>query len=63
MTPKQKELLEMFESLGFNIKRMTLEQLTEELLHKYVEVSTALEWTSEENFERELLRMTKTATN
>lgn len=57
MTAKQKEQLEKFESLGFNIKRLTYEQCVDELMHKYVTLADALEYTEEEKFERELKRV------
>lgn len=63
MTPKQREQLKTFEELGFNIRKLNYEDLVEELLHKYIEVSMALDYTNEQTFEKELLRVTRTKTN
>lgn len=63
MTDQQKEQLKTFAELGFNIKSLTYIELVEELIHKYIEVSMALDYTAEETFEKELLRVTKNKTN
>lgn len=59
MTPKQKENLDAMQSLGFNTMRMSYDECVDELIHKYVEASSACEWTEYERFRYELERLKK----
>lgn len=45
MTPKQKENMEAFQELGFSTRHLNYDELVSELIHKYIEVSMACEYT------------------
>lgn len=57
MTPKQKEQLKVFESLGFSTRNLTYEELVDVLLDKYTMLSDACEWETEQAFKKELERI------
>lgn len=59
MTDIQREQIEQLRELGFPVMKLTYEQLVTELIHKYIEVSTACEWTAQEAFAQELKRLLK----
>ena len=57
MNAKQKEQLLQFETLGFNIHRMTYEQCVDVLIEKYLGLADALEYDESERFKKELKRI------
>lgn len=63
MTPKQKEQMKIFEQLGFSTRNLTYEELVGVLLEKYIMLSEACEYSDQETFKKDLLRVTRTKTN
>lgn len=59
MTDKQKEQLKILEQLGFSTRNLTYEQLVDALIDKYILLSDACEWESEEAFKKEIERIKK----
>lgn len=63
MTELQKENMEAFKQLGFSVKNLTYDQIVSELIHRYVETSSACEMDDFEKFKKDLQRVTRTETN
>jgi len=59
MNIKQKTQLLQFETLGFDIHRLTYEDCVGILIEKYLGLADALEYTEEEKFRKELKRLQK----
>jgi len=59
MDAKQKQQLAIFKQLGININRYTYLECVDILIEKYTEACDALEYTEEERYRKELLRITK----
>lgn len=57
MTPKQKENLDAMQSLGFNTMRMSYDECIEEMIHKFVQLADACEFSEEERFRNEIKRI------
>lgn len=59
MTDKQREQMKVFEELGFSTRHLDYFELVDELIHRYIETSSACEWTEYERFKFELQRLKK----
>lgn len=62
MTEKQKEQMKVFKELGFSTRHLDYYEIVDELIHKYIETSSACEWTEYERFKADLKRL-QTKTN
>jgi len=57
MTDKQREQMKVFEELGFSTRHLDYYEIVDELIHRYIETSSACEWTEYERFKNELKRI------
>jgi len=62
MNEKQKEQMKVFEELGFSTRHLDYYEIVDELIHRYIETSSACEWTEYERFKADLKRL-QTKTN
>nr|DAI89631.1 MAG TPA: hypothetical protein [Caudoviricetes sp.] len=54
--------MKVFEELGFSTRHLDYYEIVDELIHRYIETSSACEWTEYERFKADLKRL-QTKTN
>lgn len=59
MNKLQKQNIDSMQELGISMRHLTYDEGVDVLIHKYVEVSTALDYTAEEVFRNEIERIKK----